>query len=317
MKSQYANELEVGQTVKETFTLSKKIIKEKKDGGSYAVLDFTDRSGSIEAIAWNDVVGTLDNISVGDFVFITGNVNEYNGRLQVVVNSVQRVSDDDIDPKDFLPQSDEDIDQVMTEINEFRMRVTNSYFKKLLDSFFDDDKFLEKFRSAPAAKKAHHAYIGGLAVHTLNMLKIVANLHSVYPSLNIDLLITATMLHDVGKIFEYTYTKKLDFSTPGRMLGHIIIGYEMIAKKIEEIGDFPEELKLKLLHMILSHHGEFEWGSPRQPVFLEALVLHFIDNLDAKVEMMLDELKKNKGKDKEWSSFHPYLEREIYLKEEI
>ncbi len=317
MKSQYINELRSGQVVKEKFILSKKTLKEKRDGGTYAVLEFSDKSGSIEGIAWENVVESLNVVSVGDYVFIAGTVNEYNEKLQVVVSSIQRISEGEVDARDFLPQSDEDIDEVMIEIDKFRTRVNNVYLKNLLDAFFKDDAFLDKFRLAPAAKRAHHAYLGGLAVHTLNVLKLMDNMRSVYKVVNLDLLMTAGMLHDIGKIYEYSYGRKLDISTKGRMLGHIVISYEMIAEEINKIPQFPEDLRLKLLHMILSHHGEFEWGSPKQPLFLEALILHFADNLDSKAEMMIGELKKNRGKEKEWSDYHPYLEREIYLREEM
>ncbi len=316
MKSQYVDELKSGQIVKEKFILSKKIIKEKRDGGSYAMLEFTDRTGSIEGIAWDNVAESPHMLSLGDFAFISGTVNEYNEKLQIVVSSIKRISEDEIDPKDFLRQSDENIDKVMDEIEAFISGVSNSYLKKLLASFFEDQVFTENFRLAPAAKRAHHAYLGGLAVHTRNILKLMAKIPSVYKSLNFDLLITAGILHDIGKIYEYTYTKKIDFSTRGKMLGHIIIGYELIAEKIGKIPQFPEELRSKLLHMIVAHHGEFEWGSPKQPMFLEALILHFIDNLDSKAEMIIEELRKNKGLGKEWSDYHPYLEREIYLREQ-
>jgi len=317
MKSQYIDELRAGHSVKETFLLSRKVLKDKKDGGTYAALEFTDRSGNLEGIAWDNVIQSLSTLSVGDFVFVTGNVNEYNERLQVVVNSIRRVSDDEVDPKDFLPQSDQNIDTVMAEIEGFKSKVDNSHLKALLDLFFEDKIIMEKFRLAPAAKRAHHAYIGGLAIHTLNVIKLMTHIQSIYKSCNIDLLITGGILHDIGKIYEYTYTKKLDISTKGKMLGHIMIGYELVVEKINKIPKFPEDLKLKLLHMILSHHGEFEWGSPKQPMFLEALILHFIDNLDSKVEMILDELKRYQGEGKEWSDYHPYLEREIYLRKKI
>lgn len=317
MKSQYVNELRSGQVVKEKFILSKKILKEKKDGGTYAVLEFSDKSGTIEGIAWDNIVDSLNALSAGDFVFISGTVSEYNEKLQVVVSSIQRVSEDEIDASDFLPQSTEDINEVMTEIDGFRAQVNNAYFKKLLDAFFQDQSFVKKFRLAPAAKRAHHAYLGGLAVHTLNVLKLIGNMQAVYDSINLDMLITAGMLHDIGKIYEYSYRKKLDISTKGRMLGHIVISYEMIVEKIDKIAQFPEDLRLKLLHMILSHHGEVEWGSPKRPLFLEALILHFADNLDSKAEMIIDELRRNRGKEKEWSDYHPYLEREIYLREEF
>jgi 3'-5' exoribonuclease len=316
MKSQYVNELKSGHTVKEKFILSKKIFKEKKDGGTYAMLEFTDQTGSIEGIAWDSLTEDLKAISVDDFVFVTGNVSEYNDKLEIVVNSISRVSDDEVDAKDYLPQCEEDITKVMTEVDEFRKKVANPHLKKLLDSFFEDQAFVENFRTAPAAKRVHHAYLGGLAVHTLKVVKLLSSMQKIYVSLNFDLLITGGLLHDIGKINEYVYKKKIDASTKGKMLGHIVIGYEMIVKKIDNIPQFPEDLRLKLLHMVLSHHGKFEWGSPKLPMFPEALILHFMDNLDSKVEMMIEEFRKSKGSQKEWSNYHPFLEREIYLREE-
>jgi len=316
MKSQYVSELKPGQIVKDKFILSKKIIKEKKDGGSYTLLELSDRTGSIEGIAWDSISEDLKTLSLGDFIFVEGNVNEYNERLEVVVTSVSKIADDEIMPEDFLPKCDEDINQVMLEIDRFVAMVHSPHLKKILELFFTDKNFLEKFRTAPGAKKAHHAYIGGLAIHTRNVLRFIMGIRGVYESVNLELLITAGLLHDIGKIFEYTYQKKLDLSTKGKMLGHIIIGYEMVMGKIEKIPNFPEDLKLRLLHMVLSHHGELQWGSPAQPVFPEALVLHFIDNLDSKLAMMIEALKKHTGSEREWSDYHPYLEREIYLRKE-
>ena len=316
MKSQYAEELRSGQTVKEVFVLSWKSIKDKKDGGVFAVLEFSDRSGTIQGIAWDNVVESVSVLSVGDFVFVVGNVNEYNDRLQIVVNSIKRIDEDGINPKDFLPCAEEDIDHAFSEINDFRNNIKDAHLKQILDAFFKDRDFIEKFKLAPAAKRVHHAYIGGLVVHTRNILKLIDKVNGVYAGLNLDLLITAGILHDIGKVYEYTYTRNIDFSTQGRMFGHIVIGYELIADKIKQIPGFPESLKLRLLHMILSHHGEYEWGSPKQPSFLEALILHFLDNLDSKVEIMTSARKKNKGMEKDWSDYHPFLEREIYLREE-
>lgn len=314
MKSQYVNELRNGDTVKEQFILAKKTLKEKKDGGAYALIDLSDRSGVIEGILWDNVVELLNRLTTGDFVFVSGTVNEYNDRLQVVVNSIKRVDESDIDPQDYLPRCREDINKVMTEIQVYRKRIKNVHLKKLIDAFFENDEFVRKFRLAPAAKRAHHACLGGLAVHTLTILKLIMHVQTVYDFLDIDLLLTAGMLHDIGKIDEYLYTTKLDISTAGRLFGHIVLGYGDVARKIEAIPDFPEKLRYKVLHMIISHHGQQEWGSPREPLFMEALVLHFLDNLDSKVEMIRSELIKSKGSDKEWSDFHHYLERELYLK---
>lgn len=311
MKSQYANELRSGQTVKEKFVLTKKTIKDKRDGGYYAILEFSDRTGYIDGISWDSNV--LADISAGDFVFITGNVAEYSGRLQVVINSINKVDDDEVDALDFLPRYAGDIEKVINDIREFKIRVKGPALRKLLDSFFDDHDFVKLLGLAPAAKKVHHAYLGGLAVHTLSVLRLLDGIMSAYRFLSADLLITAGILHDVGKIYEYTYKKRIDFSDRGRLLGHIVIGSEMVAARIEQIPDFPVDLRLKILHMILSHHGEVEWGSPKPPLFPEALVLHFADNLDAKMEMMKQVVDKHRGGDKQWSNYHPYLEREIFL----
>ena len=314
MKSQYVGELKSGQTVKEKFVLSKKIIKDKKDGGYYAILEFSDRTGSIDGISWSGE--NLNNISVGDFVFITGNVSEYSGRLQVVVNSISLGDDEDIDPEDFLPQYPGDIDEVLTAIHGFRAKIRNPHLRSLLDAFFDDNTFVELFRLAPAAKRVHHVYLGGLAVHTLSVLRLLQNVRSVYDFLDSDLLITAGIPHDVGKIHEYTYKKSIDISDQGRLLGHIVIGSEMVAQRIAQISGFPDDLRLRLVHMILSHHGEVKWGSPKAPLFPEALILHYVDNLDSKMEMMRQVFEQHRGKNRQWSDYHPFLEREIYLGEE-
>lgn len=314
MKSQYVDELKAGQSVKEIFILGKKIIKDKKDGGVYAILEFSDRTGTIDGISWDG--DSLGEVSAGDFVFVTGNVTEYSGRLQVVVNSMSLVEEVEVDAADFLPTYAGDINSVMKELQEFRANVRDKNLRKLLDSFFDDNEFMILFRLAPAAKRVHHAYLGGLAVHTLSVLRLLRSMQSVYDFLNADLLITAGILHDIGKIEEYTYKKSINISDRGRLLGHIVIGSEMVAERLRQIPEFPKDLRLKILHMILSHHGEKEWGSPKQPLFSEALVLHYADNLDSKIEMMRQIYSRHRGQNKQWSDYHPFLEREIYLGEE-
>ena len=311
MKSQYVSELKSGQSVKEKFVLTKKIVKDKRDGGYYAILELSDRTGHIDGISWDSDL--LVGISAGDFVFITGNVAEYSGRLQVVISSINKIAGDDVDAFDFLPQYAGDIERVMDDIREFKSRVKHSALRRLLDSFFDDKDFVKLLGMAPAAKRVHHAYLGGLAVHTLSVLRLLDSILPVYDFLDADLLITAGILHDVGKIHEYAYKQHIDISDEGRLLGHIMIGSEMVADRIAQIPGFPSDLKLKILHMILSHHGEAEWGSPKQPLFPEALVLHFVDNLDAKMEMMKQVVDKHRGENKQWSDYHPFLEREIFL----
>lgn len=317
MKSQYAEELKPGQIVKTEFLLSRKITKDKKDGGTYAVLEFTDRTGTIEGIAWDAGVNeSLKRISYLEFVFVVGSVNEYNGRLQVVVNSINAVPEKDIDPGDFLPRTDEDINAVMAEITGLLDGIEHPALRQLAAVFRGDSELFSKFQRAPAAKRAHHAYIGGLAVHTRNVMRLVVSTAPVYGSVNSELLLLGALLHDIGKVDEYSYQKKLDITTKGRMFGHIVIGYELVSDMIRRVPDFPDDLRTKLLHMILSHHGEVDWGSPKPPVFPEALLLHFLDNLDSKIAMMIEEYHRNRGTEREWSDYHPFLSREIYLGEE-
>lgn len=314
MKSVYVSEIKTGQTVKEKFLLNKRSIRDKKDGGVYAIMEFSDRTGSIDGICW-DADG-LERISAGDFVFVAGSVTEYNGRLQIVVNSMNAVADKDIDPADFLPRYGGDIEQVMAGIKEFAARVGNADLRALLDAFLGDKDFVRAFSTAPAAKMVHHAYLGGLAVHTLGVLRLLQSMHAVLDSLNLDLLICGGILHDVGKIHEYTYTRCIDMSDRGRLLGHILIGSEMVSERVRGLVGFPDELESKILHMILSHHGEKEWGSPKPPLFPEALALHHADNLDSKIEMMRQAHARHRGQNKQWSDYHPFLEREVYLGED-
>lgn len=316
MKSQFVEELKPGHTVKEVFLLTRKTRKEKKGGGSYTLLEFTDRSGSIDGIAWETLSADLKTVENGDFVFVEGTVNEYNERTEIMVSAIAKTPEREIDPADFIPRSDEDLDQVMDEITALVRQIALPPLARLTGLFLADKPLMKKFRLAPAAKKVHHAYLGGLAVHTRNIMQLAAGLTAVYRTANRDLLLAGAFLHDIGKIHEYEFQKKIDQTTRGRLLGHIVIGYELVEARIAEILDFPPDLKLKLLHIIISHHGEFEWGSPILPLFPEALIIHFLDNLDAKHEMMNDLLKRHKGNLRQWSDYHPFLEREIYLGEE-
>ncbi len=315
MKSCYIEGLELGQAIKDVFVLSRRNLKEKKDGGYFAVFEFTDRSGTIEGILWENAVETVKYLKNGDFVLLNGTVNEYNGRLQIVVAGISPVDEKNVDPADFLPVSEDNIDEVVKDLHGFAGKVADPDLKRLLELFFLDQEFMMQFRRAPAAKRAHHAYLGGLAVHTRNMARLTDRIREVYPACNYDLLMTGVLLHDIGKIHEYAYQRKLELTFRGRMLGHIIISNDMIIDKISQIDGFPVDLKLKLSHMVIAHHGEIEWGSPRVPLFAEALLLHFIDNLDAKLEMIMYELRRNTNRERLWSDFHPLLEREIYLGE--
>ncbi len=320
MKGQYVADIKVGDEIRETFLLTKKIIRDKKGGGYFVTLEISDRTGNLDGVLWEDAEVVNKNVKVGDFVFVTGVINEYNGRPQIVVQNVNVVPEKEIDPTDFLPTTTRSIDDMFKEFSSIRQQLKDPHLKSLFNNFFpanptktEEKEFVDNFKWAPAAVQAHHARIGGLLEHTLTMLKIAMNMVDIYPDAKKDLLLVGTALHDIGKVREYSYKNRFAVSDEGQFLGHIVISYDMVKEQINKVKNFPTELAQQLLHMIISHHGELEWGSPCKPKTLEALILHFIDNLDSKVEMIRETQRRETNPDTRWSEFHYYLERDIFL----
>ena len=223
--------------------------------------------------------------------------------LDIAMNpgvKLEKILDYDID--DFIPKTSKDIPQMIQSLKDEISKISDPHIKQLLESFSNDDEFMKRYSTAPAAKKMHHDYIGGLLEHVLNLIAASKIIQSSHPKLDLDLLVAACILHDIGKIDEYEIGVKIDFSDDGRFYGHISIGYRLVAKMIEKISDFPKELERKILHMILSHHGELEYGSPVKPNFLEAVAFHHIDNTDATIQHVEQIIEKEKGgKDWFWS----------------
>jgi len=322
MKGQYVADIKIGDEIRETFLLNKKVIREKKGGGYFLTLEVNDRTGTLEGVIWDNAEAINRSVKTGDFVFITGMVNEYNGHAQIVVQNMNVVAETKIDPADFLPTTEHDVEAMYGELAGLGTRLKNPNLAALYAAFFplvpatsDEKEFVQTFKRAPAAMKVHHARIGGLLEHTLTTVRIAQALGPVYPQVDQELLVVGSALHDIGKTREYIVKNRILTSDAGKLVGHLTIGYDMARDRIRKIKGFPEELAGRLLHMILSHHGEFEWGAPVKPKFLEALILHFIDNLDSKVEMILETLRRETDPETAWSEYHPFLEREIYLRD--
>ncbi len=322
MKGQYVADIKIGDEVRETFLLNKKVIREKKGGGYFLTLEVNDRTGSLEGVIWDNAEAINRSVKTGDFVFVTGMVNEYNGHAQITVQNMNVVAETKIDPADFLPATEQDVEALYRELAGIGTGLKNPHLAALYTAFFpavpatpDHKEFVESFKKAPAAMKVHHARVGGLLEHTLTTVRIAQALGPVYPQADQELLVVGSALHDIGKTREYVVKNRILTSDTGKLLGHLTIGYDMTRDQIKKLKGFPEELAGRLLHMILSHHGECEWGAPVKPKFLEALILHFIDNLDSKVEMILETLRRETNPETVWSEYHPFLEREIYLRD--
>jgi 3'-5' exoribonuclease len=308
LKKAFVNSIDAGQVIDDVFVARDKQIAFKKDGDPYLTLSLVDRSGEIKAVAWDNVEAISKSFVAGDYVKIKGNATEYRGALQLVVQHLNRLDSDKIDARDFLPTTERDVDQMLDRLIQISQTVKHEHLSRLLSAFFEDEAFVDSFKTAPAAKKMHHAYLGGLLEHTLSIALLVQAIADHYKGIDEDLLLTGGILHDIGKVQEFSYETHIDYSDAGRLLHHIVIGVEMLERKIASINDFPEDIALVLKHMIVSHHGTRDFGSPEPPKTLEAVILHYLDQLDAKftaVRTFMD------AEDPEaaWTSYHRVLDR--------
>ena len=311
MKKIYVNQIEPGEIVDDVFILSEKILARKKDGGHYLNVVLADKTGNVKGVAWDQVELIKDRAAKGDFVRVKGTAGEYRGALQLIVKSLEAVASDAVDTADFIAATPRSIDKMITQLKDIAETVQTVYLKELLNRFFNDAQWVEKFKKAPAAKMMHHAYIGGLLEHTLSLAVLVNRVADHYSGIDRDLLMTGAILHDIGKIEEFEYKFRIDYSDAGRLVNHIVIGLEMIGKKINEMENFPENAAMLLKHLIVSHHGSREFGSPEPPKTLEGLLLNYLDEIDSKING-IREFMESQETDDNWTAYHKPMERYFY-----
>ena len=314
MKSPYISELQASQTVLGTFLVSYKDIRQKKGGEPVLHLTLADRTGDLDARMFDNAAEVLDTFERDDFVRVKGLLQVFHNRPQLTIHKILPVPESEVDTSDFFPVSKRDRDEMFRELQSWIAGMTNPHLKALLEAIFADESIAAPFRSAPAAKTVHHNWIGGLIEHVLSMCHLARFTAAHYPDIDFDLLLAGVILHDLGKIRELSFTRSIAYTTEGQLIGHIVIGIGMIEDKLRRIPDFPARLRELLVHMILSHHGELEFGSPKIPVFPEALLLHYIDNLDSKMECMRSLLEKDRTVEGEWTAYNSALERSALKK---
>ncbi len=312
MKRVFVGEMVENQNVDSVFLLAEKHIAETRSGGSYLRLRLSDRTGEIEGRVWEQALELAKEFQKDDFVRTKGRIIRYQDTLQIIIHHIERVSDSSVDPCDFLPTSTRDIETMWEELQAMARRIGNQSLRGLIDAFLQDPDFSAKFKRAPAAKKLHHVYIGGLLEHTLNVCHLVLAIKPVYPGLNQDVLLAGAILHDIGKIDELTYTRSFNYSDQGRLLGHIVMGAEMLERKLSTLKGFSEELSLVLKHLIISHHGQYLWGSPKRPKTLEAVILHYLDDMDAKFNGVQDFMEKQTPFNSRWTEHHRIFDQFFY-----
>lgn len=286
--------LREGERIQEIYLCRQKSSAMTKTGKEYENVILQDKTGSLDAKIWDPRSMGIDDFEALDYVEVNGDVTVFNGQTQLSIKRARKVSESDVDPKNYLPVTDKDQDEMMTELLKFIASVNNTYYKQLLSRLFVENKeFAEAFKNHSAAKSVHHGFIGGLLEHTVSVTKLCDFYTKQYPILNRDLLITAAICHDIGKVYELSDFPLNDYTDAGQLLGHIVMGSEMVGDVIKTIPDFPKKAANELKHCILAHHGELEYGSPKKPALIEALALNFADNTDAKLETMKEALNSN------------------------
>jgi len=280
--------------------------------GAYLSLTCQDRSGMIQGKMWNYEPQVLGWLNDQDIFRVKGVVSEYRGTLDLTIETIRMIPKEDVDLSDLLPSSPVTAEELEKRLNVIIRKIAQPELKALLEQFLSHPEWGTAYRQAPAAMKIHQAYLRGLWEHSVRVAELADGVTDRYPAINRDLVLTGALLHDMGKTLEYSYDRGIKFTTEGRLLGHIILGIEVLTEEMAKIPDFPRELRAKLLHIITSHHGKYEWQSPKRPKLMEALVIHYADVMDA--ELYQFEQAKESHPDDEWSPYIPSMERCIYLK---
>jgi 3'-5' exoribonuclease len=309
----YINEVKENDSVDSLFLVKEKSSAVTKTGNAYLRLKLVDRSGEIEGRVWTSVENFSESFEKDGFVHVMGKAVSFQDRLQLNITSIERVREEEILFSDFFPIAEKDIDEMFQSLLEITRQIKNPHLAQLLQLFWEDESFVKLFKMAPASKWLHHNYLGGLLEHTLSLAQLVLKNAGHYRGLNLDLLLTASIFHDLGKVEELSYHRSFDYSDEGRLLGHIILGIERVEDKIRQLPDFPKDLSTLLKHFLLSHHGQYIWGSPKKPMTLEAMMLHFLDDMDAKINGIQQFIKKETPEGSRWSAYHRIFEQYFYV----
>ncbi len=316
MGRRFVDRLGDGENVDEVYLVTDKQLRANKNGNMYLQAELRDSSGSITARLWNATETLFRSFETGDFVFIKGKVQLFQGSLQLILSHVERMESQKVELADFLPHTEHDISKLLERLRTSLLKLGNPHLRALAECYLMDGDFMRELCQAPAGIRVHHAYIGGLLEHLVTMIDLAERILPLYPDVDRDLVVMGVFIHDTGKIRELTFDRAFGYSDEGQLLGHINIGVEMLQAKALQVPDltgepFPRELMLRLKHMILSHHGTLEHGSPKVPMTPEAVALHAIDTLDTRIHICLREIKEDRG-NSAWTQYNQALQRRLY-----
>jgi len=304
--------LKEGDWVEEVYLVTSKQVSTAKNGVTYLSLKLADKTGEIDGRLWDNADEVAGKFEREDFVRIKGMTSNYQGSLQIKMKTLERVDDARVDIANFLECSPRNPDEMVKELKAIAAALSNGNLRQLMNAFLDDEPFMVLFKRTPAAKTLHHNYIGGLLEHVVELIELCRDVAEHFPSIDKDLLAVGAFLHDIGKVRELAVRKSIEYTTEGRLIGHISLGYEMLVEKVNAIPGFPAELTMLLKHIVLSHHGEYEFGSPKRPKIQEAIVINYLDDLAAKINNFQATLKKEQVAEGEWTGFSKMHDRYLY-----
>ena len=316
MGRRFVEQLRDGETLDDVYLVTDKQLRANRNGNLYIQLDLGDRTGNINARMWNAGEPLFKSFEAGDFLQVKGKVQLFQGSLQLIANTLDKYDSNKVELTDFLPHTKHDVSKLLDRLKSAVRKVGDPHLRALAEAYFIDDQFMRGFARCPAGVKVHHAYVGGLLEHVVTMLDVAEKVLPLYPEVNRDLVIMGVFLHDSGKVRELSYARTFAYSDEGQLLGHLTLGIEMLADKARTVPDltgepFPAELLLRLKHLILSHHGELEYGSPKVPMTPEAVALHAIDLLDSRLTIALREIGDDRG-ESAWTPYNAALGRRMY-----
>ncbi len=317
MTRRYINQLTERDAIDQVFLVADKQLRANRNGNLYVQLRLSDRSGSLTGMLWNATDAIYNSFENGCYLRVQGTTQLYNGALQMIVTRIERVDAATVDEADFVTVRSAELDQLAARLAELLRGMKNVHLRNLAECFLLDEAFMAKFTAAPAGVKNHHAHRGGLLQHVVSLMEVCAVVAPLYPEIDADLLRIGAFLHDAGKVDELSYERDLGYTDEGQLIGHLVMAVSMLKDKVREAeklsGEaFPRELSLRVEHMIVSHHGEYEFGSPKLPMTLEAIALHYLDNLDAKIYSVGQMLKEDMNSDSPWTSFNQSMGRKFY-----
>jgi len=317
MTRRFINQLGENENIDQVFIANGKQLRPNRQGNLYLQVSLSDRSGIVNAMQWNANQTVYDSFENGDYVIAQGTTQFFNGNLQIIVQKLTKADPARVDEAEFHVLSNESIGQLLVQLRQFVDSISNVQLKSLACFYLDNDELTSKLSQAPAGVKNHHAYQGGLLHHVVSLMELVDVVAPKYPDVDRDLVLIGVLLHDLSKIDELSYQKGFEYTDEGQLVGHLVMGVELLGKMIRdwEVANsdvFPNDLAIQLKHLIVSHHGEYEYGSPKLPMTLEAVMLHFLDNMDAKLFQFSQAMSSEANPDSQWTPYIASIGRKLY-----